>query len=373
MAHKAPGKAYREGLTLVDMMSMFPTEEAATKWFEAVLWDGQRCCRKCGSTNTREVPNAKPMPYWCPSCRGYFSVRTGTPIARSKIPMRKWAIAIYLCLTSLKSVSSMKLHRDIGVSQPAAWFMLHRIREAWAGGGSGGGFSGPVEADETYFGGKRRNMSNAQRRELAEQNAGRGTVGKTAVVGVKDRATKQVRAKVVTSTDKPTLQGFVIEHTAPRATVYTDEASAYEGLPFKHERRQAQRRRVRPGHGAHERRGVVLVDAQARPHGHVPQAQPEAPGPVRSGVRRQAEPPRVRNARTDARHRREAGRAEPSLPGPRRRQRAFERGAVVEGRGPRSRASRPQGRVGGQVRVSCRTPLRSGNLRGVQRHTGRHA
>ena len=236
MAHKAPGKAYREGLTLVQMMAMFPTEEAATQWFESVLWDGQRCCGKCGSTTTREVPNAKPMPYWCSACRSYFSVRTGTPIARSKIPMRKWAIAIYLCLTSLKSVSSMKLHRDIGVSQPAAWFMLHRIREAWADSGSGdGGFTGPVEVDETYVGGKRKNMSNAQRRELAEQGAGRGAVGKVAVVGIKDRETKQVRAKVVESTDRPTLQGFVIKHTAPGATVYTDEASAYKGLPFKHE------------------------------------------------------------------------------------------------------------------------------------------
>ena len=65
------------------------------------IWNGQRCCGKCGSTNTREVPIAKPMPYSCSDCRGYFSVRTGTPIARSKIPRRKWAIAIYLCLTSL--------------------------------------------------------------------------------------------------------------------------------------------------------------------------------------------------------------------------------------------------------------------------------
>ena len=128
MANKASGKAHREGVTLVQLMDMFPTEEAATKWFEEVIWDGQRCCGKCGSVSTREVPNAKPMPYWCTDCRSYFSVRTGTPIARSNVPLRKWAIAIYLCLTSLKSVSSMKLHRDIGVSQRTAWFMLHRIR-----------------------------------------------------------------------------------------------------------------------------------------------------------------------------------------------------------------------------------------------------
>ena len=235
MAHKAPGKAYREGLTLVQMTDMFPTEEAATRWFESVLWGDQRCCGKCGSTNTREVPKAKPMPYWCSDCRSYFSVRTDTPIARSKIPLRKWAIAIYLCLTSLKSVSSMKLHHDIGVSQPAAWFMLHRIREAWAGGGSDGGFSGPIEVDETYMGGKRANMTNVQRKALADADMGRGSVGKVAVVGAKDRATKQERAQVVTATDKPTLQGFVTAHATPGATVYSDEASAYEGLPNPHE------------------------------------------------------------------------------------------------------------------------------------------
>ena len=94
-------------------------------------------------------------------------------------------------------------------------------------------FAGPVEADETYFGGKRKNMSNARRKELA--GTGRGAVGKIAVVGVKDRATKKVRAKVTQSTTAPALQGFVAEHTAPGATVYTDDASAYEGLPFHHE------------------------------------------------------------------------------------------------------------------------------------------
>ena len=188
MTRKAPGKAHREGITLIELMDMFPTEEAATRWFEAQVWPQGRCCGKCGSVRTSEVPNAKPMPYWCSDCRSYFSVRTGTLIARSNIPLRKWAIAIYLTVTSLKSVSSMKLHRDLGISQKSAWFMLHRIREAWAGGGDDGDFSGPVEADETYFGGKRKNMSNAKRRELAD--TGRGPVGKVAVVGVKDRETK---------------------------------------------------------------------------------------------------------------------------------------------------------------------------------------
>ena len=156
------------------------------------------------------------MPYWCTDCRSYFSVRTGTPIARSNVPLRKWAIAIYLCLTSLKSVSSMKLHRDIGVSQRTAWFMLHRIREAWVGEGDGP-FDGPVEFDETYVGGKRKNMSNAKRKAAS----GRGPVDMVAVVGAKDRATNKVNAKVIESTDKDTLHDFVADNAEPDAVVST--------------------------------------------------------------------------------------------------------------------------------------------------------
>ncbi len=226
----SPGKSDRIGIDLFQIIEMFPTDEAATQWFEGALWTSGRCCGKCGSVNTRPVPKAQPMPYWCTDCRSYFSVRTGTSIARSNVPLRKWAIAIYLCLTSLKSVSSMKLHRDIGVSQKTAWFMLMRIREAWCCDPCGP-YSGPAEVDESYFGGKRKNMSKAKREALT----GRGSVGKTAVVGIKDRATNKVSAEVVQSTDKDTLQGFASRCTEPDATVYTDDASAYDGLPRDHE------------------------------------------------------------------------------------------------------------------------------------------
>ena len=226
------GKTHREGITLVQMMDMFPTDEVATKWFEDCIWpEGRRHCGKCGSTRTREVPNAKPMPYWCSACRSYFSVRTGTPMARSNVPMRKWAIAIYLCLTNLKSVSSVKLGRDIGVKQETAWFMMHRIREAWACDGDAGPFDGPVEIDETYMGGKRKNKSNAKRKEAE----GRGPVDMTAVIGAKDRDTNKVSARVIESTDAATLQGFVAEHTEPETVVYTDDATAYQGIPNPHQ------------------------------------------------------------------------------------------------------------------------------------------
>ena len=221
----SPGRAHRTGLTIIELTDMFPSEPAAAAWFESVLWPDGRCCGHCGSTRTSPVPSRKPMPYWCSDCREYFSVKTGTAMQRSKVPLRKWAIAIYLCLTSLKSVSSMKLRRDIGVSQKTAWFMLHRIREAWALE-TNGDFAGPVEADETFVGGKAKNMHGWQR----EQLTGRGGVDKTAVAGVRDRETKQVRAMVVDRVDGPLMRGFVTRHTVEGATVYTDEAAAYNGI-----------------------------------------------------------------------------------------------------------------------------------------------
>ena len=192
------------------------------QWFEEWLWGSERACVRCGSVNTHRASH-KTMPCRCSDCRKYFSVRTGTAMERSKVPLRKWAWAIYLEMTSLKGVSSVKLGRDIGVTQTTAWFMQHRIREAFAD--LAVEFEGPVEVDESYFGGLERN-----KHESKKQKAGRGTVGKTAVVGAKDRETGRVAARVVEHTDRQTLQGFVVEHIADSATVYTDEASAYDGL-----------------------------------------------------------------------------------------------------------------------------------------------
>ena len=235
MAHEAPGKAYRKGISLIGLYRMFPDDATAEAWFARTRWPNGPACPYCGSTSVLSNAKHKTMPYRCreKGCRKRFSVKVGTVMEASNIGYQKWAIAIYLSLTSLKSVSSMKLHRDLEISQKSAWHMAHRLRRAFAE--KGGVFSGPVEVDESYFGGRRANMSNAKRKELAEQGAGRGAVGKTAVVGIKDRATNQVRAKVTRSVAAPALQGFVVEHTSPDATVYTDDASAYDSLPRTHQ------------------------------------------------------------------------------------------------------------------------------------------
>ena len=224
--HKAPGKAHRIGISQIELADIFPTEQAAVDWFEAIYWPTDRACGHCGSVANKEVPNRKPMPYWCRDCKSYFSVRTGTALESSRLPLRKWAFAVYIYATNLKSVSSMKLHRDVKVTQKTAWFMLHRLREAFPES-SIAAFTGPVEVDESYFGGKRRNMRASKRKALT----GRGASGKTAVVAMKDRKSKQIRGKVAKNADRPTLQGFVMQNTEQDAKVYTDEAVAYYGLP----------------------------------------------------------------------------------------------------------------------------------------------
>ena len=209
---------------------MFPDDETAERWFIEQRWPNGVCCPECGSVNVQTGAKHPTMPFRCreKECAKLFSTKTGTVMEGSKIGYQDWIIASFLMMTSLKSVSSMKLHRDLGITQKSAWFLAQRLRVALSQDGAL--FSGPVEVDETYFGGKRHNMSKSKRKKLE----GRGPTGKTAVVGAKDRATKQVAAKVVTSTDKDTLQEFVKDHAAPGATVYTDDATAYESLPFNH-------------------------------------------------------------------------------------------------------------------------------------------
>ena len=222
-----PGKSYRKGISLVELTSMFSDDEVAEEWFIEQRWpDGVRCAF-CDRDNVIEGAHPQ-MRFWCVDCRKHFSVKTNTVMHGSRLGLQKWGIAIYQMTVNIKGVSSMKLSRDLKVTQKTAWHMAHRIREAWEDVAIQ--FAGPVEADETYIGGREGNKHANKR-----LRAGRGTVGKSPVAGVKDRETNLVSAAPVPATDRETLQGFVHSRTEPDAMVYTDDSRAYVGLRRPHE------------------------------------------------------------------------------------------------------------------------------------------
>ena len=228
-SQNAPGKAYRKGISLVEAVHRFGDDTEAEKWFVSRRWpDGIRCPYCDSDAITDRKSRRKTPQYHCNGCQANFTVKTGTVMHDSRLPLGKWALAFYLFSTNLKGVSSMKLHRDLNITQKSAWYMAHRIRETWDDETER--FAGPVEADETYVGGLEKN-----KHESKKLKAGRGAVGKTPVVGVKDRETNRVSTAVVESTDKATLQEFVHSRTEPDAQVYTDEARAYVGLRRPHE------------------------------------------------------------------------------------------------------------------------------------------
>lgn len=210
-----PGRSHRETISLFELTGRFPDEASAEQWFVTQRWPDGIDCPFCGGDSIYVSPNAQPMPYRCRSCRKYFSVRTKTVMHRSKLPLRTWLFAMYLNATSLKGVSSLKLHRDLGISQPAAWFLNHRIREAFTSGDNL--LSGPIEIDEAYLGGTARNRPKHRRL--------------TAIVGIRDRTTREIRAMVVHRTTQPHLLRALAMNVSRSSHVYSDGNPSYNVLP----------------------------------------------------------------------------------------------------------------------------------------------
>ena len=213
---------------MITAARLFANEAKVEEMFIDIRWPNGVCCARCGSLNVQTRPTRKPQPYRCRDCRKDFSVKTGTVMQSSKLSLGTWGFAAFLLTTNLKGVSSLKLHRDLEVTYKTAWHLSHRIREALKEDFVD--FLGPVEVDESYFGGKLSNLPHSKRKE----GMGRGTKGKAPVVGMVDRETNQVSAVADLQPHTQDLHAFITERARPGAAVYTDSWPAYRGIPYDH-------------------------------------------------------------------------------------------------------------------------------------------
>jgi transposase-like protein len=220
-----------EPTTLQEAIVFFSDPVNCREWIVPRRWPEGVECPRCGSKKVSFLEKYNRWQCGARHANRQFTVKTGTIFEDSPISLDKWLMAMWQVVNDRNGISSYEVHRAIGVSQKTAWFLDHRIRHALTMG-SIDKLSGEIEADETFIGGKARNMHEWKR---AERITGTGGKDKTIVIGILERGGK-VRAKVVSDRKKTTVQKEVREHVKSGSALYTDALKSYEGLSeFQHQ------------------------------------------------------------------------------------------------------------------------------------------
>jgi transposase-like protein len=216
-------------ISTFELFAKYPDAEAARLYLEGRLWPLGVTCPTCKGRE-RITTRKRPGFYRCNACQLDFTIRTGTIFEKSHVPLHKWIYSMYLLVTARKGISSMQLAKEIGITQKSAWFVLHRLREAC--GGNLDKLRGMIEIDETFIGGKESN------KHLKDKlNMGRGAVGKTPVLGMRERGGRTL-AMPIENTSMEEIQSAIHARVEVGSSLFTDEAPAYndlDGLFFRQE------------------------------------------------------------------------------------------------------------------------------------------
>ena len=222
--------------TLQEAIVYFSDPQRAFDAAVRFRWPGGNVsCPRCGKAKHSFIKTRRI--WFCYECKKQFTVKVGTIFEDSPLGLDKWMVALWMLANCKNGISSYELGKALGIRQNSAWFMLHRIREAMkdkSKGKLGGGSGGAVESDETYIGGTPTKMHRSRKLKLqqirGEQRRGDVYLGKTAVIGMLDRVTREVRTKVIPNVRRETLQNAILDNVERGSKLYTDSAVTYDNL-----------------------------------------------------------------------------------------------------------------------------------------------